>query len=124
MKQLLACCLALLAFFAFQNTPAQAENQKLDFALVNQTGYGIKGVYIGPHSSDDWGENLIDASFENGETLDISFNKNATATSWDIKIVWVDPDAPVQWMNCKLSGIAKFTMHYNRDTGETSAETE
>jgi hypothetical protein len=124
MKQLLAGCLAFLAFFTLQNTPAFAENEKLDFALVNQTGYGIKEVYIGPHSSDEWGENLIDASFENGETLNISFNKSATATRWDIKIVWVDPDAPVQWMNCKLSGISKFTMHYNRDTGETSADTE
>jgi hypothetical protein len=124
MKQLLAACLAFLAFFALQNTPAFADNEKLDFALVNQTGYGIQGVYIGPHSSDEWGDNLIEEAFENGQTLNINFNKGATATRWDIKIVWVDPDAPVQWMNCKLSGIAKFTMHYNRDTGETSADTE
>jgi hypothetical protein len=124
MKQLLAGCLAFLAFFTLVNSPAYADNDKLDFALVNQTGYGIKGVYIGPHSSDEWGENLIEDAFENGETLNISFNKHAKETSWDIKIVWVDPDAPVQWMNCRLSGISKFTMHYNRDTGETSADTE
>jgi hypothetical protein len=124
MKYLLASCLALLGFFTLLNTPARAENDTLDFSLVNQTGYGIKGVYIGPHSSDEWGENLIEDSFENGQTLSISFNKRATATRWDIKIVWVDPDAPVQWMDCKLSGISKFIMHYNRDTGETSADTE
>jgi hypothetical protein len=124
MKYLLAGCLTFLALFALQNTPAYADNKKLDFALVNKTGYGIKEVYIGPHSSDEWGENLINDAFENGETLNISFDSHATATRWDIKIVWVDPDSPVQWMNCKLSGISKFIMHYNRDTGETSADTE
>ena len=67
----------------------------LDFSLVNKTGYGIKEVYIGPHSSDVWGENIINDAFENGETLNISFNKGATATRWDIKIVWVDEGAPV-----------------------------
>jgi len=73
MKYLLAGCLAFLAFCTLENTPAYADNDKLDFSLVNKTGYGIKEVYIGPHSSDEWGENLINDAFENGETLNISF---------------------------------------------------
>ena len=124
MKYLLAGCLAFLAFCTLENTPAYADNDKLDFSLVNKTGYGIKEVYIGPHSSDEWGENLINDAFENGETLNISFNNGATATRWDIKIVWVDEGAPVVWMNCKLAKISKFILHYNRDTDETSADTE
>ena len=124
MKYLLAGCLAFLAFCTLENTPAYADNDKLDFSLVNKTGYGIKEVYIGPHSSDEWGENLINDAFENGETLNISFNNGATATRWDIKIVWVDEGAPVVWMNCKLAKISKFILHYNRDTDKTSADTE
>jgi len=81
-------------------------------------------VYIGPHSSDQWGENLISETLENGETLGITFDNNATAKSWDIKIVWVDAGAPVVWMNCKLEDISKFVLHYNRDTEVTYAETE
>jgi hypothetical protein len=124
MKHLLAGCLAFLAFFTLQSSPTYGHNDKLDFVLENKTGYGIKEVYVGPHSSDEWGENLINETLENGETLDISFNKAATARKWDIKIVWVDAGAPVVWMNCKLENISKFILHYNRDTDETSAETE
>lgn len=124
MKYLFAGGLALLALVTLQNTPAYAHNDKLDFALQNKTGYGIKEVYVGPHSSDQWGENLISEALENGETLDVSFDNNATAKMWDIKIVWVDEGAPVVWMNCKLENISKFTLHYNRDTDVTSAETE
>ena len=124
MKYLLAGCLAFLAFFTLQNTPARADNDKLDFSLVNKTGYGIDEVYVSPHRSDTWSDNLISKPLENGETLDISFNASAKAARWDIKIVWVDEGSPVVWKDCKLSEISKFILHYNRDTDETTAETE
>jgi hypothetical protein len=124
MKYLLASCLAFLAFCTLQNTPAYADNDDLDFSLVNKTGYGIKGVYLAPHSTDRWSHNLSSKPLENGETLNISFAEGVKAAKWDIKIVWVDEGAPVVWMNCKLSEISKFIMHYNRDTEETTADTE
>ena len=58
MKYLGAGCLAFLAFFTPQITPAYADNDRLDFSLVNKTGYGIKEVYVAPHSTDTWSENL------------------------------------------------------------------
>jgi hypothetical protein len=116
--------LAFLAFCTLQNTPAYADNDDLDFSLVNKTGYGIKGVYLAPHSTDRWSHNLSSKPLENGETLNISFAEGVKAAKWDIKIVWVDEGAPVVWMNCKLSEISKFIMHYNRDTDETTADTE
>jgi hypothetical protein len=97
---------------------------KLDFSLVNETGYGIKEVYVAPHSTDTWSQNLSSELLENGQTLNISFDKGLKATKWDIKIVWVDEGAPVVWMNCKLAEISKFILHYNRDTDVTSADTE
>src|SRR5271165_1963481 len=103
MKYLLAVSLAFLALFTLQNTPAYAGDDKLDFDLVNKTGYGIKELYIGPHSSDDWGENLLSDPFENGDTVAITSDRGH-ADRWDIKIVWMDPDKPVQWLNCKLTG--------------------
>jgi hypothetical protein len=124
MKFSLAGCLALLTFFALQNTPAFADNDKLDFSLVNKTGYGIKEVYVAPHSSDSWSSNLSSNPLENGETLDVSFDAAEDTANWDIKIVWVDQGAPVIWMNCKLANISKFILHYDRDTDVTSADTE
>ena len=124
MKYLLAGCLAFLASLTLQTTPAHADNDKLDFSLVNKTGYGIDEVYVAPHSSDTWSQNLSSNPLENGETLNISFDEGVKAAKWDIKIVWVDEGAPVVWMNCKLAEISKFILHYNRDTDETSADTE
>src|ERR1700730_12315058 len=124
MKYLLAGCLAFLASLTLQSTPAHADNDKLDFSLVNKTGYGIDEVYVSPHRSDTWSDNLISKPLENGETLDISFNASAKAARWDIKIVWVDEASPVVGKDCKLSEISKFILHYNRDTDETTAETE
>jgi hypothetical protein len=121
MKYLLAGC---LAFFMLQNTPAYADNDKLDFSLVNKTGYGIKEVYVSPHGTDRWSQNLSSSTLENGEKLNISFDEDVRATKWDIKIVWVDEGAPVVWTSCKLSEISKFVLHYNRDTDETTAEAE
>ena len=124
MKYLLTGCLAFLAFFTLQNTAAYADGDKLDFSLVNETGYGIKEVYVAPHSTDTWSQNLSSEPLENGQTLNISFDEGLKATKWEIKIVWVDEGAPVVWMNCKLAEISKFILHYNRDTDVPSADTE
>jgi hypothetical protein len=124
MKFSLAGCLGLLTFFALQGTPAFADNNKLDFSLVNKTGYGIKEVYVAPHSSDSWSSNLSSNPLENGEALNVSFDSSEDTANWDIKIVWVDQGAPVIWMNCNLANISKFILHYDRDTEVTSADTE
>ena len=124
MKFPLAGCLAFLTFFALQNIPAFADNDKLDFSLVNKTGYGIKEVYVAPHSSDSWSSNLSSNPLENGEALNVSFDASEDTANWDIKIVWVDQGAPVIWMNCKLANISKFILHYDRETDVTSADTE
>ena len=127
MKHLIGTSFAVLllaALFAVQSTPARADNDKLDFTLVNKTGYGIKAVYIAPSASTEWGDTLIEKPLENGDSLAITFDPKAKAEHWDIRIEWVDPDEPVVWKSVKLSEINKITLHYNRETGETTAETE
>jgi hypothetical protein len=121
----LAVFLAVLALgIVSQVVPAHADNPNLDFTLVNKTGYGIKEIYIAPSASTDWGDSIIDKPMENGDQLAITFSPKAEAEHWDIRIVWVDEGADVVWKKCKLSEISKFTLHYNRDTDETSADTE
>jgi hypothetical protein len=115
---------ALVVGMLSQIVPAHADNDDLDFTLVNKTGYGIKEIYIAPSASTDWGDNLLKKPMENADSLAISFDPKAKAEHWDIRIVWVDEGADVVWKKCKLTEISKFTLHYNRDTDETSAETE
>jgi len=116
--------LALVIGIIAQIVPAHADNDNLDFTLANKTGYGIKEIYIAPSASTEWGDNIISKPLENGDALAITFDAKAKAEHWDIRIVWVDEGADVVWKKCKLSEINKITLHYNRDTDETTAETE
>jgi hypothetical protein len=124
MKHLSITLLALLVGFLTQVVPAHADNDDLDFTLINKTGYGIKEIYIAPSASTDWNASIISKPLENGDSLAITFDPKAKAEHWDIRIVWVDEGADVIWKKCKLSEISKITLHYNRDTDVTTAETE
>ena len=103
---------------------AWADNEKLDFTLDNGTGYGIKEIYVAPSESTEWGDSIIEKPLENNESLTISFNEKATAEKWDLKIVWVDGGDAVYWKGVKLTEVNKITLHYNRQSGETSATAE
>ena len=116
--------LAGLLVLISQIVPVHADNDTLDFKLVNKTGYGIKEIYIAPSASTDWGDTIISKPMENGDELSITFDPKEKAEHWDIRIVWVDEGADVVWKKCKLSEISKITLHYDRDTDETSATVE
>lgn len=121
LKRLISMALLAVALGA---TAAQAESD-LDFTLVNKTGYGIKEVYIGPTTSKDWGENLLEEPLENNESIEITFHpKAAKIQKWDLMVVWVDDDEDVYWRGYKLSEINRITLKYNRETGQTTAVTE
>lgn len=121
-KRLFVLALALAASMAA--TTARAESV-LDFTLVNKTGYGISEVYVAPSEDEDWGESLISEVFENNESLDISFQPKAgNIKKWDILIVFVDDDTKVYWRGYELAKIHKITLHYDRNSGKTSATTE
>ena len=107
-----------------QISSAQADNEDLDFTLANKTGFAIRGIYMAPSNSTDWGDNLISKPMENGDQLAITFSAKATGAEWDIRIVWVDQGNDVIWKKCRLNEISKFTLRYNRETDETAAETE
>ena len=110
-----------LIFQAASNV--KAEELNLDFTLINSTGYGIKEIYIGPSSQDDWGKNIIKKPLKDGEKLDITFHPEAAAVKWDVKIVWVDPGNPVQWLGLKLTEIKTLQLFYDEKTDKTSAKT-
>ena len=102
----------------------KAEELNLDFKLVNSTGWGIKEVYVAPNSSDDWGDSILKEPLKDGETLEVKFHPKATATKWDLKIVWVDGGKSVYWTGYKLTDIEKITLFYDEKTDKTSAKAE
>lgn len=102
------------------------QNEQLDFSLVNETGYAIKKVYIGPSNNPEWTEDmevLRGRTFKSGGALDITFNPKARSAKWDLRVEWAAPyekDAPVNWYGLDLTQIEKLTLLYNAETGKTS----
>jgi hypothetical protein len=115
---LLSALILLLGLVA----PAKAE-LNLDFTLVNKTGYPIKELYIGPTSSDDWGDNLLKRSLKDEQSFDLTFSPKATAKKWDIKVVYEDGDK-AQWLGYKLEEISKITLFWDNEKQKSTAKTE
>ena len=101
---------------------AASSDKKQDFSLVNKTGVIIDKLYIAPHSSDDWEEDILGQDvLADGETLDIKFHRSQTDAMWDMKIMDSKGNA-IEWENLNLLKTKKVTLHY--DGKKATAETE
>ena len=112
----------LLAIFALCLTTAVtcfAGDQ--DFTVINKTGVGFKKLYVSPHSTDDWEENLLKEPLADGESFDISFEPKTKAKMWDLRVEDSKGDA-LEWTNLNLLEISKVTLHW--DGKKASADTE
>ena len=102
------------------------QNEKLDFNLANETGYGIKKVYIGPSNNPEWTEDmevLHGRTFKSGADLDITFSPKTRSAKWDLRVEWAPPyekDPAVNWYGLDLTQIEKVTLLYDEKTGKTS----
>ncbi len=101
----------------------QVQNATLDFTLHNATGYDIEGIYISPSDADEWGDNLLEETFEDGSSIPWVFSPQATATQWDLRVDWADDEDGtfVYWRHLNLDKIVSMTLHYDEDTDKTSA---
>jgi hypothetical protein len=102
------------------------QNEKLDFTLANETGYGIKKVYVGPNNNPDWTDDmevLHGRTFKTGAELEITFSPKTRAAKWDLRVEWAPPyekDPAVNWYGLDLTQIEKVTLLYDEKTGKTS----
>ncbi|MBF0263484.1 MAG: argininosuccinate lyase [Magnetococcales bacterium] len=94
-----------------------------DFDLTNQTGYTIKEVYVGPSKSDDWGDNILEGTMPDDSTLHLRFSRPAGPCQWDLKVMYDDGEDAV-WYGVDLCTISHITIHWNKQTDETSATVE
>ncbi|WP_019643492.1 hypothetical protein [Novispirillum itersonii] len=97
---------------------------KQDFTMVNKTGYAIEEVYVSPSAASDWQEDVLGQDvLENGKSVHIKFSRGTQACKWDVKVVYTDKET-AEWEQFDLCTTSKITIHYDRASGETSAEYE
>ena len=90
-----------------------------DFTLVNATGVEIDKVYIAPHSSDDWEEDILGQdTLPDGQKVAIKFNRAEKAALWDLRVE-DSKENSIEWENLNLLEISKLTLHY-KDGKETA----
>ncbi len=102
--------------FAVGLTGARAES-KLDFTLVNSTGYEINKVFIAPNKSDEWGDDILGKGVRlaDGESTEITFRRaSENVGTWDLKVLFNDGEYRY-WRNFDLSTISEITIHYKDD---------
>ncbi|HKS28391.1 MAG TPA: hypothetical protein VJS44_11250 [Pyrinomonadaceae bacterium] len=104
------------------NSGSAQQGGKQDFTLVNQTGVEIDKVFIGPHSSDDWGEDILGQdTLPTGQSVDIKFSRSEKAAMWDLRIEDKQGNS-IEWENLNLLEISKVTLFYK--DGKGTAQTE
>jgi hypothetical protein len=58
-----------------------------DFKLINRTGVDIYAVYVGPTSSEEWGDDLMEGTqILNGGEIEIVFAPDEDIELWDIMV--------------------------------------
>lgn len=89
-----------------------AQNRKLDFTLVNQTGVDIAEVYVSPSNDDSWGEDVMGKDIlKNKASVDIEFSRKETTCNWDLKVIDVEKDS-IEWTKLDLCKANEITLKY------------
>lgn len=97
---------------------------KQDFTLVNATGYPIKRVFVAPSSSDDWEEDVLGRDImDDGQSVELTFDRKESTCRWDMKVVYTDGDVST-WSGLNLCSISKVTLKWNKSSGVTTAVVE
>lgn len=103
----------------FAGGPAHAA-ATLNFDLVNETGYTIAEVYVGPATSNVWEEDVTGRDFiGNTERWDIRFTPSDSTCIHDIKVVFDDQDEAV-WLGIDLCVVSQVTLYYDNESGTTT----
>ena len=93
-----------------------------DFTLVNATGVEIDKVFVSPHDSDDWEEDILGRdTLPSGQSVDIKFSRSEKAAKWDLRVEDKQGNS-IEWTDLNLLEISKVTLHY--ENGKATAVTE
>jgi hypothetical protein len=120
LKVKLALSLAVIALFV--TASALARTGKQDFVLHNQTGVEIHSLYVSPHSSDDWEEDVLGQdTLPSGESVKITFDDRDKHVHWDLKVTDKDGNS-LEWEDLNLVEISEVTLHWDAKKGKGWAD--
>lgn len=90
-----------------------------DFLLINSTGVEIYALYVTPHNSKEWGEDIlgVDTLLDDSEIL-INFPRKTKAAYWDLRIE-DEEGSYLEWDNLNLLKISTVELLYRN--GKTTA---
>jgi hypothetical protein len=93
-----------------------------DFILKNMTGYQIDEVYVGPHSSDAWGNDIMGKdALADGEQVKIIFPHGGGICQFDIKVKYHDDGSTARWMDVNLCKYESITLFWDAKNEVTRA---
>ncbi|HYT50448.1 MAG TPA: hypothetical protein VEL78_08660 [Pyrinomonadaceae bacterium] len=120
LKVKLALSLAVIALFV--TASALARTGKQDFILHNQTGVEIHSLYVSPHSTDDWEEDILGKdTLPSGESVKITFEDREKHVHWDLKVTDKDGNS-LEWEDLNLVEISEVTLHWDAKKGKGWAD--
>src|SRR6266849_3095280 len=104
--------IALSVMAVFLAATAYARSGKQDFVLHNETGVEIHSLYVSPHSTDDWEEDILGRdTLPSGESVKITFEDREKHVHWDLKVVDSKGNS-IEWEDLNLVEISEVTLHY------------
>jgi len=81
-----------------------------DFMLVNSTGVEIHALYVTPHSSKKWGEDILGVdTLMNTEDVLITFPNKSKAQYWDLRVE-DEEGSFIEWNNLNLLKISRVEL--------------
>ena len=114
--------LGLAVIASFINAPAFAHSGKQDFTLRNQTGVEIHSVFVSPHSSNDWEQDVLGRdTLANGASVKITFDDRDKHVHWDLKVTDKDGNS-LEWYDLNLTEISEVTLHWDAAKRQGSAD--
>ena len=109
-KSMALSLLAVGAMAMVAVSVARAGDQ--DFKLVNKTGVEIHALHVAPHSSDEWGEDILGKdTLANGDSLNITFPSRTRAAHWDLRIE-DEKGNSLTWESIDLKETSEVVLHY------------
>lgn len=112
--------LAIAALTVGMGGAASASNA--DFQLVNKTGYQIDSVFVGAHSSDSWGSDIMGKSaLADDDSVNIVFPHGGAACMFDIKVKYNDGEE-AEWGNVNLCQYEKISLYWKNKTTSAVGE--
>ena len=119
-KSMFAISLGVLASLLAATAFALAGKQ--DFVVHNQTGVEIHELYVSPHSSDDWEDNVLGRdSLPDGESVKITFEDRDKHVHWDLKVTDKEGNS-LEWYDLNLIEISEVTLHWDSAKGKGWAD--